>query len=143
MCIYKYIHVHRFAMKLLDKKRIKVKKGELLSLNERNMLAKVRHTWMGILKQYVIILSLSLFLSLSLSLSLDFTGQQSFCCQSLLCFPDTRKAMFYSWSDERWVCYSVCLFVILYGSSNLRLIWHVSLCIVFVYIILYLYLLFQ
>ena len=31
-------------MKLLDKKRIKVKKGELLSLNERNMLAKVRHT---------------------------------------------------------------------------------------------------
>lgn len=30
-----------FAMKLLDKKRIKVKKGELLSLNERNMLAKV------------------------------------------------------------------------------------------------------
>ena len=28
-------------MKLLDKKRIKVKKGELLALNERNMLAKV------------------------------------------------------------------------------------------------------
>ena len=32
----------RFAMKLLDKKRIKVKKGELLALNERNMLAKVK-----------------------------------------------------------------------------------------------------
>jgi serine/threonine protein kinase len=30
-----------FAMKLLDKKRIKLKKGELLALNERNMLAKV------------------------------------------------------------------------------------------------------
>ncbi len=31
----------RFAMKLLDKKRIKLKKGEALALNERNMLAKV------------------------------------------------------------------------------------------------------
>ena len=31
----------RLAMKLLDKKRIKVKKGEYLALNERNMLAKV------------------------------------------------------------------------------------------------------
>ena len=31
----------RFALKLLDKKRIKVKKGELLALNERNMLARV------------------------------------------------------------------------------------------------------
>lgn len=30
-----------FALKLLDKKRIKVKKGEHLALNERNMLAKV------------------------------------------------------------------------------------------------------
>jgi beta-adrenergic-receptor kinase len=29
------------AMKLLDKKRIKVKKGEYLAVNERNMLAKV------------------------------------------------------------------------------------------------------
>ena len=28
-------------MKLLDKKRIKTKKGEHLALNERNMLAKV------------------------------------------------------------------------------------------------------
>ena len=28
-------------MKLLDKKRIKVKKGEYLAVNERNMLAKV------------------------------------------------------------------------------------------------------
>ena len=28
-------------MKLLDKKRIKIKKGEHLALNERNMLAKV------------------------------------------------------------------------------------------------------
>ena len=31
----------RFAMKLLDKKRIKMKKGEHLALNERNILAKV------------------------------------------------------------------------------------------------------
>ena len=31
-------------MKLLDKKRIKVKRGELLALNERNMLAKVTVT---------------------------------------------------------------------------------------------------
>ncbi len=31
----------RFALKLLDKKRIKAKKGEHLALNERNMLAKV------------------------------------------------------------------------------------------------------
>lgn len=30
-----------FAMKLLDKKRIKLKKGEALALNERNMLARV------------------------------------------------------------------------------------------------------
>ena len=36
-----YPSVHRFALKLLDKKRIKVKNGQLLSLNERNMLAKV------------------------------------------------------------------------------------------------------
>ena len=28
-------------MKLLDKKRIKAKKGEYLAVNERNMLAKV------------------------------------------------------------------------------------------------------
>ena len=33
--------LHRFALKLLDKKRIKAKKGELLAVNERNMLAKV------------------------------------------------------------------------------------------------------
>lgn len=31
----------RLAMKLLDKKRIKAKKGEYLAVNERNMLAKV------------------------------------------------------------------------------------------------------
>jgi len=31
----------RFAMKLLDKKRIKMKKGEHLAINEKNMLAKV------------------------------------------------------------------------------------------------------
>eukprot|EP00731_Ephydatia_muelleri_P022459 Em0015g42a len=30
-----------FALKLLDKKRIKVKKGEMLALNEKNMLAKI------------------------------------------------------------------------------------------------------
>ena len=30
-------------MKLLDKKRIKVKKGEYLAVNERNMLAKVMY----------------------------------------------------------------------------------------------------
>ena len=35
----------RFALKLLDKKRIKVKKGELLALNEKNMLAKVLGAW--------------------------------------------------------------------------------------------------
>ena len=32
---------YRFAMKLLDKKRIKLKKGEALAINEKNMLAKV------------------------------------------------------------------------------------------------------
>ena len=30
-----------FALKLLDKKRIKVKKGEMLAINEKNMLAKI------------------------------------------------------------------------------------------------------
>ena len=31
-------------MKLLDKKRIKLKKGEALALNEKNMLAKVNNS---------------------------------------------------------------------------------------------------
>lgn len=35
------VYLPRFAMKLLDKKRIKLKKGEALALNEKNMLAKV------------------------------------------------------------------------------------------------------
>lgn len=48
--MYPLPHIHsecvlyflsRFAMKLLDKKRIKLKKGEALALNEKNMLAKV------------------------------------------------------------------------------------------------------
>ena len=38
--VCKYVMI-RLAMKLLDKKRIKVKKGEYLAVNERNMLAKV------------------------------------------------------------------------------------------------------
>lgn len=39
--------VFRLAMKLLDKKRIKVKKGECLAVNERNMLAKVQYIMCG------------------------------------------------------------------------------------------------
>lgn len=35
------MYILRFALKLLDKKRIKAKKGEILAVNERNMLAKV------------------------------------------------------------------------------------------------------
>ena len=35
------MHAYRLALKLLDKKRIKVKKSEYLAVNERNMLAKV------------------------------------------------------------------------------------------------------
>lgn len=39
--IFAILVFFRLAMKLLDKKRIKVKKGEYLAVNERNMLAKV------------------------------------------------------------------------------------------------------
>ena len=39
--IVNVLYMYRLAMKLLDKKRIKVKKGEYLAVNERNMLAKV------------------------------------------------------------------------------------------------------
>ena len=33
--------VHRYAMKCLDKKRIKMKQGETLALNEKHMLSLV------------------------------------------------------------------------------------------------------
>ena len=39
--MYGYISI-RYAMKCLDKKRIKMKQGETLALNERIMLSHVR-----------------------------------------------------------------------------------------------------
>ena len=39
--MYVYCLVYRYAMKCLDKKRIKMKGGETLALNERIMLSLV------------------------------------------------------------------------------------------------------
>ena len=68
------LNIFRFALKLLDKKRIKAKKGEILAVNERNMLAKVTLT----------LYTISCFTACDCS----YTGQQSIRGQPILRIPN-------------------------------------------------------
>ena len=85
-----------YAMKCLDKKRIKMKQGETLALNERIMLSLVST---GV--------SLSLSLSTGLTILLDLivvancSGRLSIHCVYDICLSNAGQTVFYTRPDER------------------------------------------
>ena len=84
-CLKGCFSANRFALKLLDKKRIKVKKGEMLAINEKNMLAKVCDDFGYGEERCLVVTCGRGDLDMFSCLSID---QQSVCSQSILRFPD-------------------------------------------------------